>query len=480
MRKSLYLLFLNICVLSMLAEAQHSYIIEIDRLKNSFTYKEVEFINGRPEEKPIRLPMISKGDIIKIRFINFNELIYGLDVKQKLVKSPSTNVVTKFLNANPLIGYLKSSPAMEIINMILKGPAPPVSRGKKDAPSIYSIAADYKKTREQITAADEMSRIIYDEGATLEEIKEKINRLYSEYEPNKVELQLKKIQSDIAILTGYDDRKVLGEISDEVNEFLALQESDYLPSGINLKKIRKVLANVDFKTERTIIVGEKIENIDETTIDYEKFIVYLLIYKRARPITDPARLTNAVYSYERDGISENDVIHQSIVVNLKLKNPKKIYWSVGVNKIFGSKNMTAYDIIKNYNQDSVIFKNKKIAGSGIMVSSDINYNLPYINDLFRLTFAVGIGIAIDGKQKSGSVSGLSTSQAYLTTGLSAISAKFPYLSLKTGICWSKFSQLSKPYEVEKWYPNTISNPNLDQAITKRWKPFLYAGINVNL
>jgi len=56
--------------------AQSYFIIIIDRINNTQTFKQKVFKNGRPIETDIKPPEVKKGDIITVRMINFNELIY--------------------------------------------------------------------------------------------------------------------------------------------------------------------------------------------------------------------------------------------------------------------------------------------------------------------------------------------------------------------------------------------------------------------
>jgi hypothetical protein len=72
--------------------AQSHYIDVIDRINNKKTFKQKEFKNGRPTEKDIKTPEVKKGDIITVRMINFNELIYGLCIKSNLIEKPKSLV----------------------------------------------------------------------------------------------------------------------------------------------------------------------------------------------------------------------------------------------------------------------------------------------------------------------------------------------------------------------------------------------------
>ena len=173
--------------------AQKHYIVVIDRINNTKTYKQKDFKNGRPTETDIKTPEVKKGDIITVRMINFNELIYGLYIKSNLIEKPKSLVSDVLRTAEPVFGLASMSPTMGMLSSLLMSP-PSITRGEAGEKSAASLHKRLVKVMRQVAETEAAyNDLSHDEGITLDELKNKINDLDSKFNGNYIKNEYKKI-----------------------------------------------------------------------------------------------------------------------------------------------------------------------------------------------------------------------------------------------------------------------------------------------
>jgi hypothetical protein len=112
----LIFIFMFICIENIFS--QNHYIIEIDRIAETVKYKQKKFKAGRSFEIAIHKPLIENNDIITVRMINFNELIYGLEL-DRMATDKQNSAVSKFMETSSAVLQFSSlSGSVNLLNSL--------------------------------------------------------------------------------------------------------------------------------------------------------------------------------------------------------------------------------------------------------------------------------------------------------------------------------------------------------------------------
>ena len=450
--------------------AQKHYIVIIDRINNTETFKQKEFKNGRPTETDIKTPEVKKGDIITVRMINFNELTYGLEIKSSLIEKPKSLVSDILKAAEPIVESYSMSPAMGKLTTLLKYP-PSITRGESSEKSAASIHKRLVKLMKQVaeteTAYIDLSN---DEGLTLDELKDKIKDLNSKFNANSIKNEYKKIETEVeqsADSTSTDWASMLettNDYSEDNIESLNSKISDY----------KKALSLVDFVSESTFIVESRYASDD---IAYEKFNIKANVYKRVNLIT-ASSISDTKKQYKNEYPNQDDQLNQSFDLNLKIKNKYTPYFSIAINRIFVPNNRYtfAYD---DQRLDSVKFNAVSVGGAKTSIGMSLNFDVPVHSQ--SLSFAGTIGYSMAFWKSQNDFDGeTSNKKGFVTTGISIGHKKFKFINLAAGAAWGEYSQLSTKYQADKYIENNLSAAEISGAVSKKIKPAFYVGLSINL
>jgi len=460
------------CFLSNLTTyGQKHYVVEINRITTAQNYALMELVNGRPIEKAIPKPILEKNDILTIRLTNFNELIYGLEVKPDYLEKK--NVMEQLTRGNPLFDQLPLATTVQSLLDIL-AKAPTFRGEEKSGVSLSSVRKSYVGLLTKIKLMEDELSIVYDEGATLPEIKKVVHRIKEAYNPKEIQTELNEIKKNVDVLKlNEEESTLLEDISEGVEALEESAANDYLQPRYNLRNLNKVINEVDFIQEKTIV-------IDEEPGDYDKFLAYLFIYKRGNEITSVSKITKKPYEFTNDGEDDGDFLRQSLLVDLKFRDSKKPFWTIGIYHISFPKNIYSYRVDKNFREDSVRVLSDRIGGGRLAFGTDFNFRLPINSEYVSTSVSLGLAMAFSNALNKKACSSDNT-QAFITTGLGISLIKLSNISLKLGMVWPKFQQQSKQYKTNVWYEgNTFSEDDLDNIYPKKVKPSLMIGICLKL
>lgn len=476
MRVTLFALLLLLGVYGDLFAQQH-YVVVVDRISNQRNYYRLDIVAGRPVENAITTPHVKNGDIITIRITNFNELIYGFEIQDQLIAKTKNNVAAQLLE-NPLLGNLSLSPALRLLTGILENPPAP-SRGEEVGPSINTVYDGYVGLLKKLSSTEQALTMVYDEGATLPDLKSQLTDLERKYNKTVIAETIDKLSTDLKTVSSMGSDALLDSIGTGLKQLQSLERTDFLSPDLNFRTVKTLINSVDFVVEKTLIVGGK-DNIWDNGGSYEKYLAYIFIYKRAEPISSVAALSPRPYNYDRGGYERGDFLRQALLIDLKVKNKRKPFWSMGVAQIFTPQNSFKYELsYNNSSEDSLKFRSNNIGGTKTIIMTDLNFPLPLRSEKLDWSALIGLGVAIQ-KNTTGKLSGnLDFSQAFVTTGLGCRLSRFPFLSLKAGLGWAKYQRLDSKYQADKWYRNDLSDAALESAVTKKLKvsPFIGLGLN---
>jgi len=472
------LTFITLLILSFISKeinAQSHYIVVIDRINNTQTFKQKEFKNGRPLETDIKTPDVKKGDIITVRMINFNELIYGLYVQGKLIEKPKSIVSDVLKASDDMLDTYSMSPAMGKLTNLLKYP-PTITRGESGEKSAASLHKRLVKVIKEVAETEAAyNDISNDEGLTLEELKNRINDLDSKFNSKSIVNEYKKIEKDVQQSADSTDAD-WASILETTNDY---EENDIEDIGTKIHDFKKALDQVDFISETTFIVEENESRYSSSDVVYEKFNIKANVYKRVEPITTRS-IADTKKQYKQDEYhNPDDQLNQSFDLNLKVKNKYAPYFGIAVNRIFVPNNRFSYSTVYDYFSDSVKFKSTSVGGPKTAIGLSLNFDIPLHSQ--NLSFAGSLGYTMAfWKSALGNDAESSNKKGFVTTGISIGHKKFKYINLAVGAAWGEYSQLSSKYQADKFIENNLSDAEISAAVSKKIKPAFYLGLNINL
>jgi hypothetical protein len=469
--------FLFLILFNKILFAQCNYIIVIDRINNTQTFKQKDFKNGRPFEKEIKKPEVKKGDIVTVRMVNFNELIYGLHMQTNLIEKPK-NIVSEVLEASGgIMRNYSMTPALGQLTELLKNP-PLITRGGSSVNSAATIHSRLIKFYQGINQTESsINDLLVDEGLVLDEMKSKANEIDVTFNSIPLINEFKKIKNDIAKFYDSSD----SEWATLINSIQEYNEDNIVLLSKRIKDLKRLLKEIDFVSESTFVVEGRVNGFSSREIIYEKFNVKANIYKRVTPIT-LRTLEETKKQYKQD-ISDNsdDQINQSFDLDLKVKSKYVPYFGISINRIFVPNNRYSYSIEPNGINDSIQFKTTSVGASKTSIGLALNFDIPIKSQFISFTGNFGYSMAFWNSTLSNDEENSTTQKkGYVTTGISLGHRKFKYINLSLGAAWSEFEQLSSKYQADKFFENNLSDAEKVAAITKKIKPAFYIGLNINL
>ena len=471
-RQSFFFVFIFLTFIKF-SNAQKHYIVEYDRINASVKYKQKTFDKGRPVEKDIKQPSLRINDLITVRVVNFNELLYGLVLDGELEKKEESVLADILDKSAGVMRFTNMSASADLMSDLLSGTPGSITRGGTSS-AVVSLQKRFTSLVSKVaTTQKSIKTIIYDEGLTKDEMLERVNELEIGFGSVSISKELLAIKADAEKLTVNDN----DETEFKFRNYLGGYNLDEIEMTENtLLEVASLLKQIDFIQEKTI----QVEGNSYSSREYEAYNLILKIYKRAEPIksTSDLKLTIQNYDYDYGGKREGDILNQLQQIRMPVAYRYKLYFSVGVNRIFVPENRFSYKTEEDLFGDSVQFVSSRSGGSRFAVGLHLNYDLPIRSQ--KISTSANIGYFVSFNENSSNTFSQSERKGFFTTGASFKFLKVPYIAIHAGAAWSRFQQLSSKYQADKWYENTISESELDAQISNRTKPAFYVGFSLNL
>ncbi|MEY2764898.1 MAG: hypothetical protein RLZZ205_1322, partial [Bacteroidota bacterium] len=254
--------------------AQKKWVVEYNRLADTFTYFEVMTSKGKETEKPLsKAPAVYNGDVVKFRCINLNDYVFSVkmnDANGEVIRESSGSGMASTLVGmfNPLgfagnfgtaIGLLDNMPSLD--GMTLR-----TSRGSSSAMALQKEVLEVKSELEGLieltTIAEAPLGILYAEDLTVQEIKEKFNIACSQVDISLITQRKQELETHFEELMGQksnietDDKDILlaiQEISSMIEQFNIAYAGKNSP--IDYERIKKDLEKRTFSVEKTVVVN---------------------------------------------------------------------------------------------------------------------------------------------------------------------------------------------------------------------------------
>lgn len=458
--------------------AQQHYILELSRISGQRTFKQISFVNGASVEQLIPEPRVAPGDILTFRYTDFNELIYGLELEQKLETKPQQSVIATLLKSD-VFSKLHFTGALGMLTDLVKSP-PEDLDGRASAEANFSaLATRFRSVLTDISAAQDSLNSIFEEGLTLETIRRRVDRAENRYNPDSIGRILNSLVGDAEALEGEKLTPAQYRFLKNLKTLADAKSTSYLDAEVNFKTVYELLRRIDFVTERTMIIGSNTESSNRV---YTKYKLYLFIYKRADPIVDIKELAQLKrpYDYDYEGKRNGDVIRQTLFLELQVKNKPRPSWQIGINGLTASRNYSLYSLNYNSSIDSTTIRSERNTSARILISTDLSMELTSKSKNLIPAAFVGIAYAIPVKNVTATEQAkIGRSAFYLTTGLSAGFVKFPLLSLRAGVAWSRAKTLRDAYRTNTPYKGSADAVSAD-AFSDKIRGELFFGVGLKL
>lgn len=464
--------------LTTLVAAQQHYILELSRITGQRTFKQIHFVQGASVEQLIDMPRVAPGDILTFRYTDFNELIYALDLDQKLEAKPQQSMLASLLKSD-VFSKLEFTGALGMLTDLVKSPPEDLEGRASTEANFSSLSIRFRSILQEITEAQDSINSIFSEGMTLQAIRQRIERAELRYHPDSIGRILNSLAGDADALEGEKLTPAQLRFLKNIQELADAKSRDYLDAEVNFKTVYDLLRRIDFTTERTLIIGDATGNTERA---YSKYKLYVFVYKRADPIVDVNDLAKLrqPYDYDYERKRNGDVIRQSLLIELPVKNKPRPSWQIGVNALTASRNASLYTLNYNDATDSTQILSERNTSARILISTDLSMELTSNAKQLIPSAFVGIAYAIPVKNFTATEQAkIGRSSFYLTTGLSAGFVKFPLLSLRAGVAWSRAKTLNGAYRTNTYYEGSADLVSAD-AFRDKIRGELFFGVGLKL
>jgi hypothetical protein len=450
---------------------QKKYLVEYDRINNSENYFEIVQSKGDIIKKPIKKPNLIKGDLVKIKAVNMNPLVFKLDID-----TPDDNNEKQSNSANLLNGFAGIMGEMngafgqvsEHLSELNTNRLPDISalnRGssKRDEARTASLVRlvqfqnSLEKTYKMLAAYKKAISDVYSTELTKEEISTQLKVAISEFKIDDYNAELRSLDKQYELLRNdsliYDnERSDLDSIYKTIDKDV---ENSYANPN-NSKDLLSLIESSKFSAEKSMVIGYESGSFRE--VAENGLMNYSIRFRRVAPSLD-------------DNPKENDDLLQSHDLSLSVQSPSKLTWASGFFLV------SPFKGYNNYKTESVDFDSARVvSGSSLSpiqfsMGTSLLYNVPSRGMIIpQVMFGASVGFS--GMREDKPVN-------FLIGGGMRLK-KFPFISFSAGISFCQNTKLKNGYSLGDSYKLTNYNEGIEYITEKTFSPGYFFGLNINL
>ena len=474
-----------ILVISVLANsiyAQKKWVVEYNKLDNTYSYFEVLTSKGKETEKSLaKVPAVDYGDIVKFRCINLNEYVFSVKIDEGKILNKQAqpgsvvNSVVSMLNPMGFVGNFGKS--IDIMNDLPTVNAI-TTRGEDEflqmKNEVLALNEELSSLLEMASEIENTAKIIYSEELTLEEIKSNFTENLKKVDLGLLQQRSEEFSVHLGEVTnGHDEKKwiqakletELEEITDAYSEFSEVYDGDASP--IDFKRISKDLSKRTFSVERSVLISRDISDTGYGT----EAIVYFNIQFEADQLPKEDKEER---SYDRElnfKSKEANTLRSNIVVQLPMKGvitPKLTTGVIGIKSFGGTARYSITAINSSWGSDSVSISRSFDNSVKVALGSMLNFSISTKNNLIP---SFGFGASYSFAKGSNDNLGL-------LLGGSLGLKSFPFLSIGYGVNFQQTKVLMSNYQLNTPIAASADfNDDYDIFETK-FKPGMFVGLNI--
>jgi hypothetical protein len=456
--------------------SQKHYLVEYDRITNTEKYFELTYDHGAFSESEIKKPVIKKGDVVKIRSVNVNPLVFQMNIKdpqQAGVKSPGAKSLAGFSDVLSELNGVSREIGSQFNALSWNRPeVPNFNRGEAQTAEqqkrneslqrlesfhavlteTYTVAQKYKTSAEAILSTSlsktQILQLIDSMSASAEIETYKKNRAY-------LDVELQKITDDpILNLSDYENLE-------RSYTFLKNELDSSVLSPLQFRVINEEFRAAEFTKEYSTVLG-----YDPSPWASEKFD----LQNNVSSVDYCVEFLDAYSEIPEESARYKDGLLQSHTIHLAVQAPSGFSWSTGFMNVITPKGFTNYTLKETSFGDSVqITTDGQSVKSRFTLATNLNYNFASARNLIpQLNFGMAIGFAGDEKPLNILIGG----------GLKF--RQFPFVGISAGLAFCQNNALNSGYTLNDTYEN-VNTENLSNQFTKKiYSPGYYFGLNITL
>ncbi len=473
--------FLSILISSNELLAQRKWVVEYDKLDNTYNYYEVFTSKGKETEKSIsKAPTVDYGDVVKFRCINLNEYVFSVKVDEgTFVSKEASNgsMISTVASILSPVGFLGNfGKSMDIIDRTPSLDAIS-SRGDNEyitmKKEVLSLNEELNGLLEFASEMESATSVIYAEDLTLDEVKNKFTENVKKVDLGLFQQRNEEFTKHLEKLNSSQEDEKWQEsnldkeikiISELYSEFSKIYEGGDSP--IDFKRITKDLNKKTFSVERSIVISK---NQNSHGNERNTSIFFNIQF-------DADQKTNTESENEYNRVlkltSKNEnTLRSNVIVELPLRGliiPKLTTAVIGIKSLGGTPQYSFTDISSSWGDDSVSvsqsFDNSMKLALGTMISFTFSSKR-------NIVPSVGFGVSYSFKK------GIDENLGLLLGGSLGLKS-FPYLSLAYGLNFQQTKVLMSDYKL-----NTpilpIDNYSDDYGLFEtKFKTGVFVGLNI--
>lgn len=456
--------------------SQKHYLVEYDRLTNTEKYFELNYSQGTFKEAPIKKPTIKKGDVIKIRSINVNPLVYQMNIQQPLqtgTKSPGSNTLSGFTDILGELNGISGDISSQLSGLSWNRPEiPNFNRGEsqtaeqqKRNESLQRLESFHSVLTESFTVAQKYkstAELVLSTSLTKDQILRLLDSLSSElditdYQKNKsyLDAEIQLIKAD-PMLTPSDYQNL-----EKSYEYLKTELDSSVLSPLHFDALSEELRAAEFTKEYSAVLG-----YDPSPWASEKFD----LQNNVSSVDYSIEFLDAYSEIPEENARYKDGLLQSHTIHLAVQTPGGFSWSTGFMNVVVPKGFMNYGFKQTSFGDSVqLTLNGSPIKSRFALATNLNYNFASSRNLIpQLNFGMAVGFQGDEKPLN----------ILLGGGLKF--RQFPFIGLSAGISFCQNNMLNNGFNLNDSFENYNTDTLMEQATKKVYTPGYYFGLNITL
>lgn len=470
--------FLTLLFLLSIANAwsQKHYMVEYDRITNTEKYFELTYDHGTFRESPIKKPAIKKGDVVKIRSVNVNPLVFQMNVQKPFEagqNSPGAKSLSGFGNLLGELGGVNGNIGSHLNALSYNQPeVPQFNRGEAQSAeqqqrneSLQRLGNFHVALTESYTMAQKYkssAEVALSTSLTKAQIIQVIDSLakgldISTYQKNSAYLDAEiQIIAQDPMLTPADYQNL-----ERSYQFLRTELDSSVLSPLHFDALNDELKAAEFTKEYVTVLGYDPSPYASDKFDFQNnvgFVEYNIEFLDAYvEIPDE----NAPY---QDGLLQSHTIH------LAVQTPGGFSWSTGLMNVVVPKGFKNYSLKETNFGDSVqIIINGTPAKARFALATNLNYNFASARNIIpQVNFGMALGFIGDENPLN----------ILLGGGLKF--RQFPFLGLSAGLAFCQNQALNNGFNLNDSFSSYDASSLSDQLTKKVYSPGYYFGLNITL
>jgi hypothetical protein len=475
--------------------AQKKWVVEYNKLADSFSYYEVLTSKGKETEKPlIKAPAVYNGDVVKFRCINLNEYVFSVKIENtsgELIKEESSSGLAGTLVSmfNPLgfagnfgrtIDLMDNMPSVNGITVRTRGNSAAMQLQKE----IVDVKDELGQLIEFAAVAEAPTGILYAEDLTLEEIREKFQQACSQVDVSLFSQRKNEFEKHLGEVIAHNEALEVAEadLGDAIGEISAVYEDfDQAYTGkhspIDYERITKDLGKRTFSVERSIVVNNSYMDSDHSIATNIFWNIEFSADRRpkASSFGDEDQESQSSYGGDSYLTSANaNTLRSNVIAQLPIRGAIMPKLSVGLMGVFPFGGFTSYSYTKIPDEfgwgDSLIISKSSSNSPQLVVGTMVNFA---ISTKRNITPSFGFGASYSLNKGSESSLGL------LIGGQLSVKS-FPFLSLSYGLNFQQTKVLKSEYKLDTpiLEPDTDYDTGDYSIFDYALKPSMFLGLSM--